>query len=152
METREVRERFILLRAQGWSFERLAKELGKAKQTLVNWSKQYEEEIANLKAVELESLNERFFLSKQAKIQAFGEVLERIRREIKVRDLSDVPTDKLMDLFLKFYVLLETERVEPRFKTSTEITDSKKDKAALDRLIGIEPLPVSEREMELKVG
>jgi DNA-binding XRE family transcriptional regulator len=136
MEPNELKEKFILLRAQGYSFDRLAKELGKSKQTLVNWSKELEEEIANLKSMEIEALNERFYLSKQHKIQAFGEVLDKIKAEMSARDLSDVPTDKLMDLFLKYYALLEAERIEPRFRSSSEIREAKGDKAALDTLVG----------------
>jgi hypothetical protein len=136
MESSELKEKFILLRAKGYSFDRLAKELEKSKQTLVNWSKEFEEEIANLKNMEIEALNERFYLSKQHKIQAFGEILDKIKSEVSTRDLSDVPTDKLMDLFLKYYTLLEVERIEPRFKSSSEIGETKEDKAALDRLIG----------------
>ena len=54
METTELKERFIELRAKGWSFDRIAKELGKAKQTLIDWSKDLQDEIANCKALELE--------------------------------------------------------------------------------------------------
>ncbi len=136
MESSELKEKFILLRAKGYSFDRLAKELGKSKQTLVNWSKELEEEIANLKSMEIEALNEQFYLSKQHKIQAFGEVLDKIKTEMNARDLSDVPTDKLMDLFLKYYALLEAERIEPRFRSSSEIREAKEDKSALDTLVG----------------
>lgn len=131
-----IKEKFITLRAQGMSFDRLARELGKSKQTLVNWSKELEEEIANLKSMELEALNEQFFLSKQHKIRAFGEVLAKLKTEIDARDLSQVPTDKLMDLFLRYYAVLEAERIEPKFRSSSEIDEAKEDKAALDTLVG----------------
>lgn len=136
MDPIETKENFIVLRAKGYSFDKLAKKLGKSKQTLVNWSKEFEEEIANLKGMEIESLYEQFYLSKHRKIEVLGEVLNKLKTEIDKRDLSDIPTDKLMDLFLKYYVLLETERIEPRFKSSSEINESKEDKAVLDRLVG----------------
>lgn len=139
MESMELKERFITLRAQGYSFDKLAKELGKSKQTLVNWSKEFEEEIANLKSIEIEALNERFFLSKQHKIQAFGEILSKLKTEISKRPLSTIPTDRLLDLFMKFFMLLEAEKVEPRFMTSSEIAEKKADKEALDNLLGIDP-------------
>ena len=62
METTELREKFIQLRAKGWSFDKIAKELGKAKQTLINWSKELQDEIANRKALELEALYESYYL------------------------------------------------------------------------------------------
>ena len=49
MELLETKERFIELRAKGWSFDKIAKEIGKAKQTLIDWSKELQDEIANRK-------------------------------------------------------------------------------------------------------
>lgn len=135
MEPIELKEKFILLRAKGYSFDRIARELGKNKQTLVNWSREFEEEIANLKSMEIEALNERFFISKQHKIEVFGELLNKIKAEIEERDLQEVPTDKLMELFLKYYTLIESERIEPKFKSSCEINETKSDKEALDRFV-----------------
>ena len=62
MEAIETKERFIELRAKGWSFDKIAKELGKAKQTLIDWSKELQDEIANRKALELEALYETCLL------------------------------------------------------------------------------------------
>lgn len=147
----DLKERFILLRAKGYSFEKLAKELGKSKQTLINWSKEFEEEIANFKSTELESLNEQFFLAKQSKIQTFGEVLCKIKTEMDTRDFSDVSTDKLMDLFLKYYSLLESERVEPRFRSSSEIEEAKRNKVILNKLLGVGVGVKEEEPGELKI-
>jgi transcriptional regulator len=36
MESINTKEKFIELRAKGWSFDKIAKELGKAKQTLID--------------------------------------------------------------------------------------------------------------------
>ena len=47
MELLQTKERFIELRAKGWSFDKIAKEIGKAKQTLIDWSKELQDEIAN---------------------------------------------------------------------------------------------------------
>lgn len=136
MDLIDTKEKFIALRAKGYSFDKLAKKIGKSKQTLVNWSKEFEEEIANLKSMEIESLNEQYYLSKHRKIEVLGETLNKLKTEIDERDLKDISTDKLMDLFLKYYALLEAERIEPRFRSSSEINESKEDKAALDRLVG----------------
>jgi len=39
MEIIETKHQFIKLRAKGYSFDKIAEELGKAKQTLIGWSK-----------------------------------------------------------------------------------------------------------------
>jgi hypothetical protein len=134
MEGTELKERFIILRAKGYSFDRISKELNKAKQTLVNWSRELEEEIANARALELESLYEQFFLTKQKKIEVLGEVTTAIRGELERRDFSDVPTDKLLDLFSKYLVLLQGEYIEPRFRTDYEIAEKQVEKAVLEGL------------------
>jgi len=146
MEILETKERFIELRAKGWSFDKIAQELGKAKQTLIDWSKELEEEIANLKALELEALYEKHYLLKETRLKMFGEVLSKIRGEALSRDLSDVPTDKLLELLLKYDNQLEAEIVEPRFKTSKEIKEDREDKELLEELTSTKPI------RRLKVG
>ena len=109
-------ERFIELRAKGLSFDKIAKDLGKAKQTLIDWSKDYQEEIANLKALELETLYEKYYLQKEARIKTFGDMLNKIKAEIETRDLSDVPTARLLDLLLTYDRQAKEELIEPVFR------------------------------------
>ena len=118
MESTIVKQRFIELRAQGLSFDKIAKDLGKAKQTLIDWGKELEEQIRNLKAIELEAIYEKYFLLKEARLQSFGIVTQRIRQEIESRDFSDIPTEKLLDLFLKYNSIIKQEIPEPH---STEL-------------------------------
>jgi len=134
METLETKETFIELRAKGYSFDKIAKELGKAKQTLIDWSKELEDEIANLKALELEALYEKHYLQKETRLQVFGELLSKIKAEALSRDLSDVPTDKLLDLLLKYSNQVTEEIIEPKFKTSGEIREERQDKELLEEL------------------
>ena len=139
METIELKERFIELRAKGWSFDKIAKELGKAKQTLIDWSKELQNEIANLKAIELEALYEKYYLHKETRLQTFGEMLTKIKKEIEGRDLSDVPTDKLLELLLKYNNLAKEETAEPTFKSSEEITEERIDRELLEELTATPP-------------
>ena len=134
METLHVKEKFIELRAKGLSFDKIVGILGKSKQTLIDWSKELEEEIGNLKAVEIEALYEKFFLLKQNRIQAYGELLQRLREEFKTRDLKTIPTDRLLDLMGKYQTLFKEELVEPRFQTTLEIGETKLDRRTLEVL------------------
>lgn len=68
METIEAKRRFIELRAKGYSFDKIAKELGKAKQTLLDWSRELDQVIAQAKALELDSLYESYSLYKEARL------------------------------------------------------------------------------------
>ena len=134
MELTETKEKFIELRAKGYSFERIAKDLGKAKQTLIDWSKELQEEISNRKALELEALYESYYLMRENRLQTFGAMLTKIKEEVERRDLSDVPTDKLLELLLKYNSLVKEEIVEPIFKSSEAINEELRDRELLDEL------------------
>jgi hypothetical protein len=148
MEALEIKERFIELRAKGWSFDKIAKELGKAKQTLIDWSKELEDEIANLKALELEALYESYYLLRENRLQTFGAMLTKIKEEVESRDLSDVPTDKLLELLLKYNSQVKEEIIEPTYKSSKEITEERQDKELLAELTSLQIDPVR----RLKIG
>jgi restriction endonuclease Mrr len=134
MEPIKAKERFIELRAKGWSFDKIAKETGKAKQTLIDWSKDLQDEIANRKALELEALYESYYLLKENRLQTFGVMLTKIKTEVERRDLSDVPTDKLLELLLKYNSQIKEEIVEPIFKSSQELIEERQDRELLDEL------------------
>ncbi len=146
MEALNIKSKFIELRAGGLSFDKIAKELNKSKQTLIDWSKEFKEEIANCKAMELELLQEKFFLSTQKRIEKFGGILKRLGEELSNRNLSDVPTEKLLDLYLKYDTKAKEEYIEPIFKSSLEIEEEKEDRNF------IEFLSNPPKQSKLKIG
>lgn len=146
METIETKRRFIELRAKGYSFDKIAKELGKAKQTLLDWSRDLDQEIAQAKALELDSLYESYSLYKEARLKTLGEILSKLKKEVDNRDLTDLPTDRLLDLFLKYEGVVKESLVEPVFKSSREIEEEKEDRLLLEELTSLEGL-----ESRLKV-
>src|SRR3954447_13985466 len=96
----ELKAEFIQLRAKGLPYVRIAERLGVAKSTLANWNAELEAEIASARAMELEALQEEYFLLKEGRITLLGEQLLRLRGELASRDLSGVSTDKLLELLL----------------------------------------------------
>jgi len=125
METNEKKEKFIQLRAKGYSFDKIAKKLQMSKQTLIDWNKELEEEISNFKAMELELLYEKYYLTREQRLQTFGQMLSRIKDEIDIRNLSEIPTDKLLELFLKYNDKVKEELIEPKFQDSNEMKQKK---------------------------
>jgi transcriptional regulator len=148
MEIVTTKQRFIELRAKGWSFDKIAKELGKAKQTLIDWSKELQEEIANCKALELEALYESYYLLKEAKIKKYGAILSKITNELESRDFNKVPTGRLLELYLLYFERLSQEVIEPTFKSSQEIKEDKQDRELLEVLTTLQDGPIE----RLKVG
>lgn len=92
---------FIELRAKGNSFDTIAKQLEVSKGTLINWSRDLEDEIQNYSALELDALKEKYLISKKHQIQSYGEQLATVREELSSRDLSDVKTEKLIEVEIK---------------------------------------------------
>lgn len=117
----EKKEAFIEMRAKGLSLQKCAEALQVSKATLCNWSREMEEEIARFKAIEVESLQERYLLTKEARIKLLGERLETINQELDGRGLGDVPTAKLLEMALSIQKELKAEYVEPVFQSDQEM-------------------------------
>lgn len=103
MKDKQTKERFMELRGQGLPLAKIAAEIGVSKTTLINWDRDLKEEIDNLKAVELEALYDKFYLSTRKQVEFFGDILSRIQRELETRDLSSIPTEKLFAMYAHFY-------------------------------------------------
>lgn len=134
----EDKEKFIELRAKGWTFDKIAKELHKRKATLIDWSKELESEIANRKSIELEVLYEKHYLLKEQRIEKLGNLLNKIINEIDNRNLKDIPTDKLFDLLLKYNKEIKEEMIEPVYKSTMEIENERQSYELLKTLTVIE--------------
>jgi len=117
----ELKAQFIELRAKGLSYAKIAKRLKLSRNTLASWSQELEAEIASLKAMELESLQEQYFLLKEGRIRLLGETLKALQQELQKRDLSSVATDKLLDMWLKVFQELKEEQVDTRPLAESEI-------------------------------
>ena len=124
MKDQETKNRFVEPRANGWSSDRIAKELETSKQTLINWSKELALEIANLRAMELEALLEKYYLVKEKRIEVFGDKLKAVLAELDKRDLKDLSTEKLYDIMLKCYGTLQRKAVKPVFQEETDALEA----------------------------
>ncbi len=94
----EKQQRFVFLRAEGWSFARIAQELEISKPTLIKWSHKFQFEIQNQRAILLENLQEKWLSACDARVNALGEQLRKIEAELAKRDVTDLPTGQLFRL------------------------------------------------------
>lgn len=122
MKDQETRQRFVELRAQGFSYDKISKELKVSKQTLINWSNELELDIANLKAIELEALQEQYYLTKAERIKLFGERLKAIKQELDKRSMEELSIKELFDMQLKCYSALDNEIKEVEFQKDSTFT------------------------------
>ena len=121
MKDQETIQKFIELRAQGMSFARIARQLDVAKSTLVNWSKEHQHLIQNLRAIEWEDFVDRTLASKQERLKTVSEQLRRLDTELAKRDLASVPTARLQSMAEQLRRRLDRECGSTRFSAGVEL-------------------------------
>lgn len=119
MKDTQKKEQFIELRAKNWSYDRISKKLKVSKPVLIKWGKEFQIEINNLKAIELEALQEQYYINKAGRIESLGKQWQAILAEIKKRDLTDLSTERLFELLLKYSTALGQEIGPLTFKEET---------------------------------
>jgi transposase len=103
-----LRERFIQLRAEGMSYNKIAKELDISRSTLIRWFHDLKYQIHWTRVLALDSLAKQYVMGKEHRIRFLGEQYKRLIEELASRqDYSDIPTPKLLDM-----VLLLNEKIE----------------------------------------
>ena len=112
--------RFIMLRSQGWSFNRLAVELNISKPTLIKWSRQHQFEIANLRATETEALAERVFRQRHERWEVLARQLKKLEEEIEKRDLEEIPASRLHAIASSLRAEINREMGHAHFSEATK--------------------------------
>ena len=122
MKDQETVQKFIELRSKGVSFQRIADQLGVAKSTLINWSREHQHLIQNLRAIEWEDFVDRTLASRQERLKALSEQLRRLDAELAQRDLASVPTARLQSMAEQLRRRLDRECDLPRFSAGVELS------------------------------
>ncbi|MGZ4864917.1 MAG: hypothetical protein ACXVIG_05975 [Halobacteriota archaeon] len=128
------KQQFLELRAQERSLRSIEKEIGVNRRTLAKWESEHKEELENLKAIELEAMREEYLLTSRGRVELIGGQLKRLIEEMDRRDLSDIPTPKLLELILKLSTSLNVEFPAPRIESDDEIRERKLERTTLEQL------------------
>ena len=110
MLTSEEVRTLVSLRAKGHSYQKIAQEMKRSKQTLINAAKKYSSEIEELKSIELDGLQREFLVAKEERIKALGKLCKRLLEEVDKRDLSTISTEKLIQIATRTMTMLEAEQ------------------------------------------
>ncbi len=119
VKDQETVQKFIELRAQGWSFVRIATELGVAKSTLTEWSRKFRFEIHNRRALVLDDLQDRILGTVQSRVGGLAEKLGKVENELRQRDLKELTTSQLYSLAASLRRQIERETGPIRLVTPT---------------------------------
>lgn len=98
MKDLQNKEKFIQLRAQGLSFDKISAEMGISKPTLIKWNQEYAREVSNLVYFNSEKLIEQYKLLKIHKIEALASTLSRVLEELSKRSFENVGTKDLISI------------------------------------------------------
>src|SRR5258708_2336057 len=95
MYTQAAQDKFIELRAQGWSLNHIAAEIYVAKRTLVEWARQFAAEIQNLRAQLQEMAQDKFLASHEDELARLLQTRKDVKDNRASRPPHTVPADKL---------------------------------------------------------
>ena len=89
MKPQELKQEYIMLRAEGRSYSYIAQELHISKSTCTKWEQTLGEDIAQLKKEQLNTLYEEYSMKKEGRIRQLGDTLARIEEALQATDLTD---------------------------------------------------------------
>lgn len=126
MKESECKEKFILLRAENKSFDKISAELGVSKPTLIKWSREFQHQIANLKIVQLEAIRDNFIVSKEQTAKLFRGLLDKVQCEIEKKDFSEYSFESLMVLYNQYSLRIENElKIEFKENVGFQVMEDK---------------------------
>lgn len=120
MKKQGAKTRFVQLRAEGHSFTSIAHELGVHRSTLSLWAKELVSEIEEMRKLEFDHLLKTIRLDQRHRLTAWAQLLNRIHEEVTRRDISDVPTNCLVNLALSIDKQLAALAQPPAFEVSRD--------------------------------
>lgn len=119
MKTTDEIEKFIQLRARGYSFDKIAEETGISKPTLIKYQAKYHEQIEEAQFYEFQNIASEYNIMRKHRFEAisflYGKALEELKKRADSKNLSRIPTDKLF----KLVVSLENKLKE--YETGTKL-------------------------------
>ena len=74
----DVKEQFIEMKANEYSFSSISEELKVSKPTLIDWSKEFKMDIENRRSLEIKALQEKIFVIWGKRMALYHEQLERV--------------------------------------------------------------------------
>lgn len=108
----DKQKKFLLLRADGLSFDKIAKELQVSKPTLIQWSRIYQDDIKDLQFQDMRDLKEQYRYDKKAQYEQLLKQLEQFNKAIDEADLSSAT---IKDLHLiRNDILFKLEQIEKK--------------------------------------
>ena len=122
MQQTAKHNQFIALRAEGVSFDKIATQLKVGKQTLIQWSKYFEDDIKALQFEAFIQIKEAYKHNQKARYETLLKQLQKLDEAILS---ADVASASIKDLFtIKTNLEYQIEKMEKTLKADTNITQT----------------------------
>lgn len=121
MDKTPTQTKFIFLRSDGISFDKITKELKVSKVTLIQWSKLFEDDIKELQFLAMVEIKKKYSNTVAKRYETLLQQLDKIDNAILEADLLETPLKDLIQLQQHTYSQIES--IEKRFKTKAYITN-----------------------------
>jgi hypothetical protein len=114
MHNQDTINQFIELRARNISIRTIADQIGVHRNTLLEWQYKYAEEVDNLRAVELEAIQERVLPKYEEQLTELMEDYKRVTEELRSRDYGWESSNFLASRQLALLSRIDKMRALPR--------------------------------------
>jgi len=103
-------KKFLILRADGLSFDKIAKELKVSKPTLIKWSRLFSDDIKDLEFQDMRDLKEHYRYDKKSQYKQLLKQLEKFNKAIDEADLISATIKELH--LIRNDILFKLEHME----------------------------------------
>jgi transposase len=113
VKTTDTKEKFIELRAEGLSFDKIAIKINVSKPTLIKWDKEYSKEISKLKEIRFEKILETYQANKEQRITRLARELKDAWTAFEKQDYKDLSEREILLMIIRMERRL-IEETEPK--------------------------------------
>ena len=96
MKDQKTKEKFVELRAEGLSFDKISKKIKVSKPTLIEWNKEMISEINEQKYIRYDEILERYKLTKERRMARLSKALDQAWEEYEKKDYKDLSKRELL--------------------------------------------------------
>lgn len=121
-KTLEQKEQFILLRAKGYSYDKITEELDISKPTLIKWQGELNEQVKKQQYFELENILNQYEILRRNRFEKYSRLLNAVFQELESKteqqELSELSVPELLKLADKLETRLEQDTGKPLLKVN----------------------------------
>ena len=110
-----TKDKFIELRAAGWSYTRIAEELKIDRKTVFRWNRLFGARIENYRQLHLEDLQQKLMGSHLQRFSELVEEYQRYHNALKARNPDRIPQHTLFHMTSRLRDRIEKQMIAPKF-------------------------------------